>query len=313
MGTDIPLVPTIPSSCLGTSIIRVAAEPISEIRRAASTILESLLLPCGTAQTQQSDQCKNEQSKMRRCAARASDCAPGFAARGGGLRGRRASHSRIASYLPLAPRRAVGARPAAGACLRACRRQTEAGAVRARGGIEDTAKIVGPTVIARPRHAPEEPWVAATGLDRLDATPSGRAWLACRAGHVFREAHLDGALAWERETAPIREGTCTVRLASSENPCARRRFGLANRRESVRPAVWKDAASPLTGRGPRLTGQRGCAIDVGGTRLGERWGARSSRQKGHSSNKSQRNDHDSHGRASMDDGLMFGREALAVK
>jgi len=62
-------------------------------------------------------------------------------------------------------------------------------------------------------------------------------------------------------------------LASSEDPRARRRVGLANRRERVRPAVWKDAAAPLAGCVPRLTGQRGCAIGIRGARLGKRWGA----------------------------------------
>lgn len=229
------------------------------------------------------------------------------------MRGRSASHSRIASFLSLASPCAVGARRAAGACRRACRRQAEAGAVRARGAIEDTAKVVGPTVVACPCHTPDVQWVIVFGLGRVDATPRSRARLGCRAGYVLWKAGLDRALARDHEAAPIRQSTCTVLLASDKDPRARRRFGLANRRESVRPAVWKDAASPLAGRGPRLTGQRCCAIDVGGARLGERWGARSSRQKGHCSHKSQRNAHDSHGKTSMDDGLMLGRDVLAVK
>ena len=170
-----------------------------------------LLLPCRAAQTQQSAQCKSEQGKMRRGAARPSDGASGSAARrcrqGGRHTGRSGighagsvaskgeGDSPIASFLPLAPRRSVGARCAPGAFPCACRRQAEAGAVRARGAIEDTDKVVGPTVVDCPCHTPNVQWVIAFGLGRVDATPRCRARLACRAGRVLWKAELDGTLA----------------------------------------------------------------------------------------------------------------------
>ena len=108
---------------------------------------EALPLPCGPAQTEQSDEGKSEQSKMRRIAARASNGASRLAARGCGLRGRGAGRSGIDRTAPK------------GEWLSGC--QAEAGAVGARGAIEDTGKIVWPTVIDCSYHAPKRPRVIA--------------------------------------------------------------------------------------------------------------------------------------------------------
>jgi hypothetical protein len=57
-----------------------------------------------------------------------------------------------------------------------------------------------------------------------------------------------------RETAPIRQGACTVRLTSDEDPRAGRRLRLANRRESVRATVRKGAPVVSAKSSPRSCG-----------------------------------------------------------